>query len=158
MTSSGVSLRLHSLILSCTDCLPQFFIECIELLLYNLFVCFLQILSELCLVLEENLIQLHCHCLINYFLSTWFHIEHTELFIRNLCLYLDQIPQLVFKFKLLSLDLFYDCFLLKLVKPTDFSRYLFILRTHNSLIENFRWTLPSGLLFVLICFIFCTSI
>ena len=161
MTFSRVRVRLYSLILSCADCLPQLLIECIKLSLYNLFVWFLQILSQLCLVLEEYLIQLHCHCLVDHFLSAWSHIEHTKLFIRNLGLYLNQIPQLIFKFELLSLDLLYDCFLLKLVKSTDIRRYLFIFRTHNSLIENFRWTLSrrfSGILFILICFIFCTRI
>ena len=56
MTSSRVGVWLHSLILSCTNCLPQLFVERIKLLLYKLFVCFLQILSELWLVLEEYLI------------------------------------------------------------------------------------------------------
>ena len=56
MTSSRVSVRLHPLILPCTNCLPELFVERIKLLLYNLLVRFHQILSELCLVLEEYLI------------------------------------------------------------------------------------------------------
>ena len=45
MTSSRVSVWLHPLILPCTNCLPELFVERIKLLLYNLLVRFHQILS-----------------------------------------------------------------------------------------------------------------
>ena len=56
IASSRVSMRLHTLILPCTNCLPQLFIKCVKLLLNNLLVWFFQILSKLCLVLKQYLI------------------------------------------------------------------------------------------------------
>ena len=72
-------------------------------------------------MLEKDLIQLNRHGLIDSLVCTWFEVENPKFFIRNLCLYLDQIPEFVFKFQFLGFDLLDDCFLLELIKFSGFS-------------------------------------